>query len=120
MGNNGRILERGIKICLWICDICCVVLGCIFICQIVVQKAELDTKAQVTLTLEKESKMMHEAANMFKEIKDYRREYREIQKTAADAALQYEAMEEFYNKKLYLDSIAAKMDQPNGSTVYLD
>lgn len=44
----------------------------------------------------------------------------EAQQANSEADMQYREMEKFYNKKLYLDSIAAKMDQVNGSTVYID
>ena len=44
----------------------------------------------------------------------------ETQQANSEADMQYREMEKFYNKKLYLDSIAAKMDQVNGSTVYID
>lgn len=115
MRKKGRFPKRRMKICLWICVISCAVLGCIFIYRILEQKAEVETKTKVAFTLEKGSNILHEMTNAFAEVKDYKREYEVIQQIAKDMTLQYAEMKKFYNKKLYLDSIAAKLDQTDES-----
>lgn len=111
---------RYIKIWLCICDICCVVFGCIFMYQIVTQKAEYEKKTQINDILKQESKILYDMGNIFVQVKNYKREYEEINQAIKDMDKQYQEMEMFYNKKLYLDSIVNQMDRINGNTLYID
>ncbi len=111
---------RYIKICLCVCDICCVVLGCIFMYQIIMQKAQFEKKSQINLILQQESKILYDTGNIFAQVKNYKREYEEINQAIKDKEKQYQEMEIFYNKKLYLDSIVNQMDKINGNTFYID
>lgn len=115
------------KMALLIGDFSCVLLGIVFLCQIMVQKAELEalssaeeTTSKIILELEEENRSLHkESTKLLTDIEYYLKEEEMICEKIHDVEDEYAELEKKYNLKLYIDVTASGLDKENGNTNYL-
>lgn len=112
-----------IKICLFICDIVCIILGIVFLSQIMTRQNELlesEMTDKIESLMEENTVLSEREKAITSDIQDFILKHKELEEEINEAKSWYEATEIVYKIRQYIDSVSAQIDTDYRSSEYID